>query len=77
MQQKEEIYNISNKNQITLTKSIITKADHTKQILIMHYFEYINAFDEFVNKYIVYSVHIRLITPYKNELGKAQIVTIG
>ena len=38
MQQKEE-FKISNKNQITITKSIITKADYTKQILIMHYVE--------------------------------------
>jgi len=44
MQQKEEIYKISNKKQRTITKSIITKADHTKQILIMQYVEYINIF---------------------------------
>jgi len=42
MRHKEDIYKISNKKQITITKSIITKDDHTKQIIIMHYVEYIN-----------------------------------
>ena len=39
-----------------------------KQILIMYYVEYINTFDEFVNKYIVPSTNVRPITAFKNEL---------
>ena len=46
-------------------KSIITKADHTNKILIMYYAQYINVFEEFVNKYNVPSVNIRLITSFK------------
>ena len=42
MQHKEEIYKISNKKQITITKSIITKADHMRQIFIMRNVEYKN-----------------------------------
>jgi len=42
MRHKEEIYKISNKKQITITKSIITETDHRKQIFIIHYFENIN-----------------------------------
>jgi hypothetical protein len=34
----------------------------------MRYVEYINTFDEFVNKYIVPSINISLITSFKNEL---------
>jgi hypothetical protein len=49
MRQKE-IYDISNENQITITKTIIMKAVYTKQILIMHCVEYINTFDDFLNK---------------------------
>ena len=41
MRHTEEIYKISNRKQFTITTSITTKADHTKQILIMHYVEYI------------------------------------
>jgi hypothetical protein len=77
MEQKEEIYKIWNKQQITITKFTITKTDYTKQILIMHYAEYINTFEVFVNKYIVPSINIRMITSFKNELWNAQIVTIG
>jgi hypothetical protein len=66
MQQNEEIYKISDRKQITITKSIITKADHTNQILIMHYVEYINTFGGIVNKYTVPSVDISLITAFKN-----------
>jgi hypothetical protein len=36
-----------------------------------------NQFKDFVNKYIVPSINKRLITSFKNELGKAQILTIG
>ena len=42
MRHKEDICKIPNKKQITITKSIITKANHMKQILIMRYVEYIN-----------------------------------
>jgi len=42
MRHKEEICKISNRKQITITKSIITKADLTKQTIIMCYFEYRN-----------------------------------
>ena len=53
---------------MTITKSITTKTDYTKQILIMHYVEYINTFEVFVNKYTVPSINIRLIMSLKNEL---------
>ena len=56
------------KKQITITKSITTKIDYTKEILTMHYVEYINTFEVFVNKYIVPSINIRLITSLENEL---------
>jgi hypothetical protein len=73
MQHKEEIYKVSNKKQITINKSTITKADHMTQILIMHYVEYKNTYDQFLNKYNDPSVKISLITYGKNELGRAQI----
>jgi hypothetical protein len=75
MQHKEEIYKVSTKQQITITNSTFTKVVYTKQILIMHYVEYKNTYDQFVNKYNVLSVNISLITSVKNELGKAQIAT--
>jgi hypothetical protein len=65
MQRKEETKPISNKKQITITKSRITETDYTKQILIMPYVEYINTFENFLNKYIVPSINIRLITSFK------------
>ena len=52
-------------------KSTITKADHTIQIIIMQYVEYINMFHLFVNKYSVPLINTRLITSFENELGKA------
>jgi hypothetical protein len=58
-------------------KSTITKADHTIQIIIMQYVEYINMFHLFVNKYSVPLINTRLITSFKNELGEAQIVKLG
>jgi hypothetical protein len=48
-----------------------------KQILIIHYVEYINTFNNFIYNYIVLSVHIRMITSFKNELLNAHIVTVG
>jgi hypothetical protein len=68
MQHKEEIYKTSNKKQITINKSTITKADYMKQFLITHYVKYKNSYDQFVNKYNVPSVNISLITSGKNEL---------
>jgi hypothetical protein len=75
MQHKEEIYKVSTKQQITIINSTITKAVYTKQILIMHYVEYKNTYDQLVNKYNVHLVNISLITSVKNDLGKAQIAT--
>jgi hypothetical protein len=43
----------------------------------MHYFDYTKLFDVFVNKYIVPSIHVSLITSIKNQLGNAQCVKIG
>jgi len=53
-------------------KSVISKADHTNKILIIHYAQYINMFEQFVNKYNVPSINIRLITYFKNMLGVDQ-----
>jgi len=77
MRQKEEIYKISNKKQITIARLIITKADHTKQITIMQDVEYISMLHVFVNKYTVPLINTRLIMSFKNELGNAQIVKLG
>jgi hypothetical protein len=63
MGQKEEIYKISNKKQIIITKLINTKIDYTKQILIMHYVEYINTFGELVNKHRIFSNLIGTLFP--------------
>jgi hypothetical protein len=60
-----------------MTKSIINKPGHMKQVLIIHYVEYINTFNNFIYNYIVFSIHIRMITSFKNELGNAHIVTVG
>ena len=72
MQQKEEIYKTSNEKQITIMKSVIPKADHTNKILIIHYAQYINMFEQFVNKYNVPLIKIRLISYFKNALGVDQ-----
>jgi hypothetical protein len=53
------------------------KANYTKQILMMRYVEYNNTFVKFVNKYNIPSVNISPTTFFKNELGNAQIVTMG
>jgi len=69
MQLKEEIYKTSKEKQIKIMKSVITKADRTNQIIIMYCAQYcINTVEEFVNKYNVPSINIRLITSFKNAL---------
>jgi hypothetical protein len=42
----------------------------------MHYVEYKNMFDEFVNKYNVLSFNISPIKVFKNELVHSLIVTM-
>jgi hypothetical protein len=71
MQHKQETHKISNTIHIAITKSTITKAVYTKQILVMHYVEYKNTYDQYVNKYEVSAFKISLIITVKNELGSA------